>query len=148
MDVITYPCWGFKCVVLCFEYIVGSRPTENGSVTSGLRSVRLCTASASWCGINRWNVRQKLNPCLLRRHVHTKVNMITLGTVHDFIFHLSMISFTHFGDFATMKMAARATAARARDSKHQSNHRSTKPATGNQTLMWRHKWIINWYVGA
>ena len=31
-----------------------------------------------------------------------------------------------------MKMAARATAARAHDSKHQSNHRRTKPAEGNQ----------------
>ena len=43
------------------------------SVTSGLRSVRLCRASASWCWINGWNVRQKLNLCLLRRHDHTKV---------------------------------------------------------------------------
>ena len=43
------------------------------SVTSGLRSVRLCTASASWCWINGWNVRQKLNIYLLRRHDHTKV---------------------------------------------------------------------------
>ena len=32
----------------------------------------------------------------------------------------------------TMKMAARATAAHARDSKHQSNRRSTKPAAGSQ----------------
>ena len=32
----------------------------------------------------------------------------------------------------TVKMAARATAARARDSKHQSKHRSTKPAVGSQ----------------
>ena len=30
-----------------------------------------------------------------------------------------------------VKMAARATAARARDSKHQSNHRRTKPAAGS-----------------
>ena len=43
------------------------------SVTSGLRSVRLCRSSASWCWINGWNVRQKLNLCLLRRHDHTKV---------------------------------------------------------------------------
>ena len=43
------------------------------SVTSGLQSVRLCTASASWCWRNGWHVRQKLNPCLLRRHDHTKV---------------------------------------------------------------------------
>ena len=32
----------------------------------------------------------------------------------------------------TMKMAARATAARARDSKHQSDHRRTNPAAGSQ----------------
>ena len=31
-----------------------------------------------------------------------------------------------------VKMAARATAARARDSKHQNNHRRTKPAAGNE----------------
>ena len=43
------------------------------SVTSGLRGVRRCTAPASWCWINGWNVRQKLNLCLLRRHDHTKV---------------------------------------------------------------------------
>ena len=34
-------------------------------------------------------------------------------------------------------MAARATAARARNSKHQNNHRRTKPAAGNEKLMWR-----------
>ena len=73
------------------------------SVTSGLRSVRLCTASASWFWINGWNVRQKLNLCLLRRHDHTKVTwscMTTLVTVHDFIFHLTMTSLTHFEDIA------------------------------------------------
>ena len=47
-----------------------------------------------------------------------------------------------------MKMTARETAARARDSKHQSNHRRTKPAAGNQKLIWRYKYILNWYVGA
>ena len=58
--------------------------------------------------------------------------MIILVTVHDFIFHLSMILLSHFEDLATLKMAARATAARAHDSKHQSNHRRTKPAAGSQ----------------
>ena len=49
------------------------QPACVGSVTSGLGSVRLCRASSSWCWINWWNVRQKLNLCLLRRQDHTKV---------------------------------------------------------------------------
>ena len=57
--------------------------------------------------------------------------MITLVTVHDFIFQLSMMSLTHLEDLATMNIAAHATAARARDLKHQSNHRRTKPAAGS-----------------
>ena len=44
-----------------------------------------------------------------------KSHIITLVTAHDFIFHLSMMSLTHFEDLATMKMAARAIAVRARD---------------------------------
>ena len=36
-----------------------------------------------------------------------------------------------------VKMAACATAARARDSKHQRNHHGTKPAAGSEKLMWR-----------
>ena len=72
--------------------------------------------------------------------------MITLVTVHDFIFHLSMISPTYFEDRATMKMAVRATAARAHDSKHQSNHRRTKLAAGSQINV-TYWWILDWYVG-
>ena len=60
----------------------------------------------------------------------------------------ALISLTHFEDVAAMEMAARATAARARDSKHQSNHCRTKPATGSHLLMWRYKLILSWYVGA
>ena len=63
------------------------QPTCVRSVTSGLQSVRLCTASASWCWRNGWNVRQKLNLSLLPRHDHRKSHMITLVTVHDFISH-------------------------------------------------------------
>ena len=36
-----------------------------------------------------------------------------------------------------VKMTARATAAPERNSKHQSNHRRTKPAAGSEKLMWR-----------
>ena len=43
------------------------------SVTCGLRSVRLCMASALWCWMNWWNVWQKLKLCWLRHLVHTKV---------------------------------------------------------------------------
>ena len=75
--------------------------------------------------------------------------MITLVTVHDFIsIERLVISLTHFEDVAAMEMAARATAARARDSKHQSNHCRTKPATGSHLLMWHYKLILNWYGGA
>ena len=49
------------------------RPACVRSVTSRLRSVRLCTTSASWCWITGWNVPQKLDLCLFRSHVHTKV---------------------------------------------------------------------------
>ena len=39
-----------------------------------------------------------------------------------------------------VKMAASATATHARDSKHQRNHRRTKPQQAVK-LMWRYKWI-------
>ena len=42
------------------------------------------------------------------------------------------MSLRHFEDLATMKIAARATAARARDSKHQSNHRRTHAVAGSE----------------
>ena len=73
--------------------------------------------------------------------------MITLITVHDFIFYLSMISPTYFEDLATMKVAVRATATHERDLKHQSNHRRTKPAAGSQINV-TYKWILDWYVDA
>ena len=102
------------------------------TVKSGLRSVRLCTASAPWCWRNGWNVRQKLNLCLLRPYDHTKVTWSPwLPFMISFIvwpWRRSRILKTS----QTMKMAARATAARARDSKHQSNHHRTKPAVGSQ----------------
>ena len=60
----------------------------------------------------------------------------------------ALISLTHFEYVAAMEMAARATAARARNSKHQSNHCRTKPATGSHLLMLRYKLILNWYVAA
>ena len=81
-------------------------------------------------------MRQKLNLCLLRCRVHTN-HIITLVIVHDFIFQLTMIPFTHFEDLLAINMAARASAAHARDSKHQSNHRRAKRAADSQILMWR-----------
>ena len=42
------------------------------------------------------------------------------------------MSLMHYEDLAIMKMAGRATAARARDSKHQSNHRRTESAADSQ----------------
>ena len=69
-------------------------------VTSGPRSVRLCTASASWCWINGWNVRRKLNLCLLRRHLHTKVTWSPWLPFMISFFHLTMTSLTNFEDIA------------------------------------------------
>ena len=70
---------------------------------------------------------------------------ITMVTIHGFIFiQMSMKSRLDCEAFAAMKMAARATASRARDSKHQSNHHWTKPTACSEILMWRYKWIINW----
>ena len=54
-------------------------------------------------------------------HIIGIVVTVTLVTVHDFTFQLSMRSFTHFEDFATMKMAASATVVRTGDSKRNSN---------------------------
>ena len=84
------------------------------SVTSGLRSVRLCMASASWCWINGWNVRQKLNLCLLWRHDHTKVTRSPWlpFMISFFIWPWRRSRILKISQ--TMKMAARATAARAR----------------------------------
>ena len=48
--------------------------------------------------------------------------MITQLTAYDFIFHLVVSSPMYCEALTTLKMASRATAARARGSKHQSNH--------------------------
>ena len=142
-----------------FEYIVGPRPqiqslTARGyqpaclrRVTSGLQGTSVTVRGIGV--LNKWlNVRQKLNLCLLRRHVDTNVTWSPwLPFMISFQLN-ALISLTHFEDVVAMEMAARATAARARDSKHQSNHCRTKPATGSHLLMWRHKLILNWYVGA
>ena len=83
-------------------------------------SARLPLCAASGCWINGWNVRQKINLCLLRRHVDTNVTwswynyyplfrvrswnngmrcmflyiLITLVTVHDFI-SIERFDFAH-----------------------------------------------------
>ena len=99
--------------------------------------------------LNKWmKCATKTQSLLTAMPCSHKSHMITLVTIHDFIFQLSMISLTHFEDFTTMKMAAHATAARAHNTKHQSNHHRTKSAAGSQILMWRYKWISNGYVGA
>ena len=105
------------------------------SVTSGLQSVRLCTASASWCWRNGWNVRQKLNLCLLRRHDHTKVTWSPWLPFVISFFIWPWRCLRILKTWQTMKMAARVIAARARDSKHQSNHRRTKPDAGSEINM-------------
>ena len=142
-----------------FEYIVGPRPQIQSlkargyqpaslrRVTSGLQGTSVTVRGIGV--LNKWfNVRQKLNLCLLRRHVDTNVTWSPwLPFMISFQLN-ALISLTHFEDVAAMEMAARATAARARDSKHQSNHCRTKPATGSHLLMWRYKLILNWYVGA
>ena len=103
------------------------------TVTSGLQSVRLCTASASWCWINGWNVRQNLNHWLIRRHDHIKVTWSPWWAFMISFFIWPWRRSRILKTLQTMKMAARASAARAHDSKHQqSNHRRTKPAVGSQ----------------
>ena len=64
-----------------------------------------------------------------------KSHMIILVTVHDFIFQLRMASLMNCETFATMKIAARATTARACDAKQQRNNRPTKPAAGVKISM-------------
>ena len=104
------------------------------SVTLGLWSVRLCSASASWCWINGWNVRPKLNLCWLQRNVHTKVTLSPWLQFMILFIRLSMIWLKHFDDLATMKMATLAAAAHVCNPKHQSNHRRTKPAACSQVI--------------
>ena len=70
---------------------------------------------------------------MLRRRVYTN-HMITLVTVHDLFFHPPLPQFMHCEAFPTMKMAARATAARARDSIPEQPSR-TQPAGGSQLWM-------------
>ena len=82
------------------------------SVTSGLRSVRLCKASASWCWINGRNVRQKLNLCLLRRHDHTKVTWSPWLPFMISFFIWPWRRSRILKTSQTMKMAACATTAR------------------------------------
>ena len=74
------------------------KPACVRTVTSGLRNVRLCTASASWCWINR--CKKKTQSLLVSTPWSHKSHMITLVTVHDFIFRLTMTSLTHFEDIA------------------------------------------------
>ena len=111
------------------------------SVTSGLWSVRLCTASASWYWINGWNLRQKLNLCLLRRHDHTTVTWSPwLPFRHDLIFHLTMTSLTHFEDIANNEDGSTCNRyVRARDWKHQSNHCHIQSQQQAVKLMWHFK---------
>ena len=117
-------------------------------VTSGLRSVRLCTASASWCWINGWNVRQKTQSLLASTPWSHKSHMITLVTVHDFIFlfdhdvahafwrHCKQWRWQHVQPLRVHAIQ---------------NTRVTIVVQSRQQavkLMWRYKWILNWYVGA
>ena len=77
-----------------------------------------------------------------------KSHMITLVSVHDFIFHLTMTSLTHFEDIANNEDGSTCNrCARARDSKHQSNHRRIQSQQQAVKLMWRFKLNSNWYVG-
>ena len=124
------------------EHIVGPRPEiqrltahTNPPVYEVWHRSLEC-ASVHGIGIvvlNRWM------RCATKPHIITCFDAIFTKKSHDhsgyrswFHFHLSMILLSHFEDLATLKMAARATAARAHDSKHQSNHRRTKPAAGSQ----------------
>ena len=156
--------WGFNCLVHFasrYEWVTfwihiwpvteNSKPDSPYQIAylrsgaSGLRSERL-----HGIGIVVWSKWMKCvtkTQSLLASTPH-KSQTITLVTVHDFVFQLSMMSPTHVGDFATMKMEAPATASRTHDSKHQSNHCRTKQAASSQILMWRCKWIVNWYFGA
>ena len=59
-----------------------------------------------------------------------------------------MVSLMNCEAFTTMKTAALATAASARDSKHQSNRRLTELAVHSEILMWSqisHKFVCWWF---
>ena len=118
------------------------------SVTSGLQSVRLCMASASWCWRNGWNVWQKLNLCLLQRHDHTKVTWSAWLPFMISFFIWPWRRSRILKTWQTMKMAARATALRVHAIQ---NTRATIVVQSQQQpvkLIWRYKWILNWHFGA
>ena len=75
----------------------------------------------------------KTQTCMFRRRVYTN-HMITLVTVHDLFFYPALPQFMHCEAFTTMKMAARATAVRARGSTPEQPSR-TQPAGGSQLWM-------------
>ena len=97
--------------------------------------------------LNKWmKCVTKLNLCLRRRYAicdpsillgdwtpcSHKSHIIILVTVHDIVIIWAWCGARILKFSQQWKIATRATAARARDSKHQSNHRHTKPATGRQ----------------
>ena len=116
------------------------------SVTSGLRSVCLCTASASWCWINGWNVRQKLDLCLFWRHVHTEITwspwlpfMISFficAWCRTCILKTSWWRWQHVQPLRVHMIQN--TGASIVVQRHQQAAK----------LMWSYKWILNWYDDA
>ena len=117
------------------------------SVTSGLQRVRLCTASASWWWRNGWNVRQKLNLCLLRRHDHTKV---TWSPWLPLWFHFS---FDHDVAHAFWRHGKQWRWQHVQPLRVHAiqNTRATIVVQSQQQAVksiWRYKWILNWYVDA
>ena len=152
--------WGFRCVVhfanrhayVKFWLIVDRQPTIQ-SLTSHtdipFEKVWHCDFEVYVCVRHRhrgveWmdGMRHKTWTFLVSSLCSHGNHMISLVTVLDFIFHFTVSSPMHCEALTMIQMAARTTAARARDSKRQSNHCRRRPNV-NAAL----KIIIIWCVG-
>ena len=142
--------WGFRCVVhfankhaclkFCDRWLMAWQPIPT-------RLFEKCDIGASEYAsvhgigivvlIKLMKYATKSQSLLASTPCSHKSHISALVTVHDFNFQLNLTSSMNCDALSTMKMAARATVPHARDSKHQSNHRRTKPAAGSGIVMWR-----------
>ena len=108
-----------------FEYIVGLQ-TKSQSLTAHTNPPvyevwHRVSGGTSGHGIdivvlNKWmKCATKTQSLFTSTPCSHKSHMNALVANHDFIVHLSMMSFTHFEDFAIVKMAARVTGTRELD---------------------------------
>ena len=99
--------------------------------------------------LNEWmKCATKTQPLLASTPCSHNSHMITLVTVHDFMFQLSMISLTHFEDFATYEYGStcnRCACTRFKTPEQPSSYKASGEQSNISVTL---KWILNWCVGA